>query len=74
MPIGSDNCVYTIIQRDGGTYAVEMRRLDGIPELKEGFKTKTEADDWIFDQIQRTADEPPPFAGPPDSLPGHGPE
>lgn len=73
MPIGPDNKAYSVIARDDGSYAVEITEPAGLPRFAEGFKTKAEAEDWIFNRIERKGDDLPPYAGPPDSLPGHAP-
>lgn len=73
MPIGPDNTAYSVTARQDGTYAVQIIKPSKVPYFKEGFKSEVEADDWIFDQIERTSAKSPPYAGPPDSLPGHAP-
>ena len=68
--IGPDNSAYTVTTRNDGTYAVEIRKADALPQYVEGFKTEEEAEYWIFNRMERTEPEPAPLAGTQDSLPG----
>jgi hypothetical protein len=78
MPTASDGTVYTTLARDNGTYAVEVTGVGELPDLVEGFKTRSEAEQWIYDnstiQESRQDFSMPPYAGPRQSTPGVQPE
>jgi hypothetical protein len=60
MPLASDNTAYNPIARANGTYAVEIMRAHDMPSIVEGFKSKAEAEEWIFQQMTERDDGLPP--------------
>jgi hypothetical protein len=50
---------YQIVQREDGTFAVEIIRLGDLPQTAAGFATEAEAKGWIAqDERLRVAADP----------------
>jgi hypothetical protein len=51
---------YQIVNRDDGSFAVEVVRLGALPQTAAGFATEAEASSWIA-QDKRLWDAADPF-------------
>jgi hypothetical protein len=63
-----DGTTFTVHMRDNATYCVEILPASGgMPKMADGFKTKAEAEQWIYDRITGedtdAFDQLPEFAG-----------
>jgi hypothetical protein len=66
----NDGTIYTSIPRENGMYAVEVLPIADLPRFVEGFKSKAEAEQWIFDRATAQNSGLPDYAGPLHSTPG----
>ena len=57
------NASYEIVQRDDGSFAVEILRLGALPQTAAGFATEAEASSWIA-QDKRLWNAADPFRTP----------
>jgi hypothetical protein len=74
MATGTDGTDYQVLIRGDGTYSVEVKPLGRIANVVEGFRTRAEAEQWIYDRMTALASDLPLHAGPRSSTPGVEPE
>jgi hypothetical protein len=65
-----DGTIYTSLARENGMYAVEVSPVADLSKFVEGFKSKEEAEQWIFDQATAQSSGLPQYAGPRHGTPG----
>ena len=70
MATGRDGTDYRVIIRSNQDYAVEMTSIGGMSDIVEGFKTRTEAGQWIYDRMTAVQSDLPSHVAPRHSTPG----
>ena len=63
MAMGPDGTVYSVNESTDGTFAVEILRPSSLPRFKPGFKTRPEAEQWIYERICEVGSALPSYAG-----------
>jgi len=70
MATGTDGTDYQVLIRGDATYSVEVKPLGRLPNVVEGFRTRAEAEQWIYEQMTSLTSDLPEHAGPRSSTPG----
>ena len=70
MFTASDGTAYKVLVRDNGTFAVEAFPDAALPVFVEGFKSKPEAEQWIYEHATARGSKLPQYAGNLRTTPG----
>lgn len=63
MTVAPDGTVYIAVGREDGSYVVEIFKPNQISKFVEGFKSRAEAEQWIYANVTKV-DTELHYAGP----------